>query len=316
MSNKRFWLEQDIEGFLVFQESLGYRRISYEPQLHTFLSFVRRTHPQSKSLTQELIIEYLDQETSDLYKKASALRLFGRYLTAIGKDSYIIPESMYRTPQVNSPHIFSDQELHDLFRGIDSIDQERGWIASAAPVLFRLIYTCCLRPKEGRELKRTQINFETGEIFIENSKKKKDRTVVMSDDMLNLCRSFDGKRSAAGINSEYFFAKLDGEPFSEYVINRTFITCWKKSAGLKPTDRHPGNIRVYCLRHRFATAVIHRWLDEKQDLRSKLPYLQEYMGHDRLTDTVYYLHLLPENLLKSAGIDWETFDALIPEVWG
>ena len=52
-----------------------------------------------------------------------------------------------------------------------------------------------------------------------------------------------------------------------------------------------------------------------EDLRNKLPYLQEYMGHNRLTDTVYYLHLLPENLVASAGIDWSSFDALVPEVW-
>ena len=141
--------------------------------------------------------------------------------------------------------------------------------------MFRLIYTCGLRRRESRKLKRKWINFETGEIFIEKSKEKKDRTVVMSDDMLRLCRSFDEKRTATGINSEYFFTKLNGEPFSEYRIKQTFINCWAKVTGLKRTDRLPGNVRVYCLRHRFATTVIHRWLDEKQDLRNKLPYLQE-----------------------------------------
>ena len=43
-------------------------------------------------------------------------------------------------------------------------------------------------------------------------------------------------------------------------------------------------------------------------------YLQAYMGHDRLDETVYYVHLLPENLVQSAGIDWNAFDGLIPEV--
>ena len=193
---------------------------------------------------------------------------------------------MFRNPRADLPYIFSDQELSALFSELDHLGPEKGWMSTVAPVLFRLIYTCGLRPKEGRELHRKWINFKTGEIRIEKSKGKKDRTVVMSDDMLALCRVFDKKRTAAHIDSEYFFAKPDGTPFTEPMIHNTFITCWKRAAGLPPGKRYKRNIRVYCLRHRFATAVIHRWLDEKKDLRNKLPYLQEYMGHTRLTETV------------------------------
>jgi integrase len=44
-----------------------------------------------------------------------------------------------------------------------------------------------------------------------------------------------------------------------------------------------------------------------------LPYLREYMGHSSLDETAYYIHLLPENLLKSAGIDWNRFNNMFPE---
>ena len=80
-----------------------------------------------------------------------------------------------------------------------------------------------------------------------------------------------------------------------------------------PKDLLP-SVRVYDLRHRFATAVLNRWLDEKKDLGSRLPYLQTYMGHRDLEATAYYIHLLPENLIKSAGIDWEGMNHLIPRV--
>ena len=49
--------------------------------------------------------------------------------------------------------------------------------------MFRLIYTCGLRPMEARTLKREHIYENTGEIFIENSKDNRDRIVIMSDDM-------------------------------------------------------------------------------------------------------------------------------------
>ena len=73
-------------------------------------------------------------------------------------------------------------------------------------------------------------------------------------------------------------------------------------------------IRVYDLRHRFATAVITRWLDNKVDINSRLAYLQTYMGHKEIASTAYYIHLLPENLTKSAGVDWKNLNAVIPEM--
>ncbi len=310
-----FSINQEIENFLVFQESLGYKRRTYEYPLHSFADFLLENYPATTSLTHDIVMDYMDRQTQGLASKARVLRSFGRYLTARGLNAYILSEYMYKVPANNKPYIFSDSELHAVFEEIDSLDKTTGWMAVVAPVMYRLIYTCGLRPKEAGELRKRYINFETGEIFIKESKGKKDRTVVMSEDMRELCCSFEKKRQNAGIKSEFFFAKPDGFPYGETVINNTFVTCWKRSVGLNANEPYKQRIRVYCLRHRFATAVIHRWINEKQDLRNKLPYLQEYMGHAKLTETIYYLHLLPENLAHSAGIDWDSFDGIIPEVW-
>ena len=37
------------------------------------------------------------------------------------------------------------------------------------------------------------------------------------------------------------------------------------------------------------------------------------MGHKTLVQTAYYIHLLPENLLKSKGIEWDRLNDVIPE---
>ena len=73
-------------------------------------------------------------------------------------------------------------------------------------------------------------------------------------------------------------------------------------------------MRVYSLRHQFATANVNRWLDEQKDLDAMLPRLRAYMGHYTLKETAYYVHLLPENLSKNREIDWEAFSEIIPEV--
>ena len=53
---------------------------------------------------------------------------------------------------------------------------------------------------------------------------------------------------------------------------------------------------------------------KRLNLNAMLPYLSAYMGHSNFSDTAYYIHLMPENLLASAAVDWEKLDALIPEV--
>jgi hypothetical protein len=47
-----------------------------------------------------------------------------------------------------------------------------------------------------------------------------------------------------------------------------------------------------------------------------LPYLRAYMGHDSLSETAYYIHILPENLVKTTAIDWDAFNSMLPEVNG
>ena len=45
-----------------------------------------------------------------------------------------------------------------------------------------------------------------------------------------------------------------------------------------------------------------------------LPYLSVYMGHAKLSETAYYIHILPENLIMSPGVDWDALNAILPEV--
>jgi integrase len=56
------------------------------------------------------------------------------------------------------------------------------------------------------------------------------------------------------------------------------------------------------------------WISEGKDIIGMAPYLSAYMGHTEFTMTLYYIHLLPERLVNCAGIDWERFSRIYPEV--
>ena len=70
------------------------------------------------------------------------------------------------------------------------------------------------------------------------------------------------------------------------------------------------NFRPYDLRHRFASELLQKWIDEGKDLYAMLPYMRTYMGHVRFEDTAYYIHLLPDRLISSSGVDWDAIDSV------
>ena len=54
-------------------------------------------------------------------------------------------------------------------------------------------------------------------------------------------------------------------------------------------------------------------MEAGKDVMELLPYLSAYMGHAELTATLYYVHMLPEKLRGSAGIDWEQLSLIYGE---
>lgn len=55
-------------------------------------------------------------------------------------------------------------------------------------------------------------------------------------------------------------------------------------------------------------------MKDGRDIDTCLPFLSAYMGHAHLSQTAYYIHLVPEIFPTLSGLDWERFSKLIPEV--
>ena len=140
-------------------------------------------------------------------------------------------------------------------------------------------------------------NLKTGDIFIRKSKRGKDRHIIVSDDMRDLCTVYNG---LAG-KREWFFQYPDGGQIPTRWAQWHFSKAWRKSTLFSRGN----NPRPYDLRHNFATRTLMRWIDEGRDVMALMPYLSTYMGHVSLEETLYYIHLLPERLKSSPGIDWK-----------
>ena len=306
-------------SMLDFRKSMGHSIKDYINKCKSFDYYCQKYYPVESELSEEIVLGWLRTdipEVNVLNQRASFIRMFGKYLVSVGEKAYSLPEKFIPPQKPYTPYILSDSELKQLFALIDSRSQNRR-LDSLQPALFstifRLIYTCGLRPGEARTLRCEDVNFDTGEILIKETKKHKDRIVVMSDDMNALMKKYSYLRNEIHPQSPYFFPSKKDIPYTTKMLDWHFKNFIKQ---LYPelNECEIPNIRIYDLRHRFATTIMIEWINEKRDLYNALPYLSAYMGHAHFSSTAYYIHLLPENLKKSQGIDWKAMGAIIPEV--
>lgn len=286
---------------LDLKEALGYNRQTYKFHIIPFIDYCADNFPESDEITKEMLDNWLlfkKFETDNTRKHAIInIRHFTRYLNAIGKKAYIPTEEYNIRIQRYYPYIFTDNELVQLFNSIDGVKPcERSHAELIIPVLFRMELCCGMRPNEPLNIRTEDIDLKSGDVFIRKSKRGKDRHIIISEDMRKLCVRYD---KLAG-NREWFFQHWNGGKFSSTWARNRFQRAWIKS-GLPIRGNMP---RPYDLRHNFATRTLMRWIDEKRDIMILMPYLSTYMGHVSLEETMYYIHLLPERLKTSPGINW------------
>ena len=300
-------LLEDFQKMLEFRVAVGYATATYKSCVTPFIIFCGVNHPEEKAITQQMVNDWLAYYA---YKTAqtqasfmSCLRQYTRFISSLGKEAFI-PGSDYTVKRGQYlPYIFTDAELGQFFDGVDSLPTRNRKFQRAVilPVLFRMMYCCGMRPSEPLHLRCEDINLTKGDIYIRQTKKNKERHIIVSTDLLELCRRYDKLAGAR----EWFFQRTDGIPYDTGWMTKHFHLCWDKSGLVKH-----GNPRPYDLRHAFASHNIMRWIDEGRDVMSMLPYLSTYLGHSEFRDTLYYVHILPERLRKSAGIDWSQFDTI------
>jgi len=310
-----------MTAFLDYRSALGYSRENYRQALQNLDKFIAEEYPDAEELSGEIVSGWVDIQIGNRGTKTSCVRLFGEYLNSVGQTAYVLPRNCISRKKYagggksEAAYIFTDDELRRLFDAIKDIPDNRyePMLREIFPVMMRLTYTCGLRPNESRVLKYENINFNTGTIFIADTKYGKERIIVMSPDMLACAKEYRAKREHFSRRSEYFFPKWDGGAFESRDVEAYFFECWLRANPNVHRSELP-RARVYDLRHRFATSAIIRWISNGAELGAKLTYLQAFMGHETINETLYYVHFLPEHLVKSSGVDWNEFSEIVPEV--
>jgi len=301
-------LNNNLNRYSAFRKHLGYSSANYSLcYLEEYCSFCIENYGDCEFLSKEMLDSWLKvrvfKKNKTQSNAISLIRGFARFLNSLGIAAYIPDDDYSLKNQIFKPLILSDDELQQIFEALDSL---KPTVASphrniVLPVIFRMIYCCGLRPGEATRLKREDVNLVTGDVYIIKTKNNKDRHIIMSSDLKKLCIEYD---KLAG-NRTFFFEQNNNIPISTQWL-RDQLTQAVQFSKLQFRQRP----RVYDFRHNFATRNMMRWIDQKRDIYTLLPVLSAYMGHEKISHTLYYIHLMPDRLLKSSGIDWEKFNKL------
>ena len=307
--------KSDLSAFLEHKHKHGspYKNGAY--YLADFDRYCITNHPDCNQLSKNICMTWAVKRSSEnasgFLSRVAPIRQFGKHLVGLGRNAFVLPEQLGSHAGRPIPHVFSTDELQRFFSAADSMERYYQSVIRhlVAPLMFRYLYCCGLRPKEARNINIQDVNLESGRLFIRESKDHRERIVVIPADLACLTKEYLPKVKDIYNEVQMLFPDRYGARMTYDSQKYLFDICMAKS-GLHPLTKPT----LYSFRHSYATHRLYSWMKEGQDIAAKLPYLSAFMGHSDFACTAYYIHLIPEIFMDMSGMDMSQFESLIPEV--
>lgn len=298
-------LSPELQSFLRFKRSLGYRYARNEFTLREFDRFLQHYAREHSSWRfDQAILAWLAskprRKALSVSADASSLRQFCRYLRRIPAYASVQEPLWPQLPHESGfvPYILSEQEVHQLLKLARKLDQPP-FRARLYRALLLLLYCTGLRFGEALRLRMRDVDIRAGVLYVEEFKGRA-RWVPFHHSLARELEKY--------LHARHLFAPAQPDDRFFVSVNRRTLpksTAWAtlrklfQKAGLKPAHGRVGP-RPTDWRHTFAVHRLTRWYRQGVDLHARLPWLSAYMGHDDILGTETYLNATPE-LLGLAG---------------
>ena len=306
-----------IQEFIAQKNALGFGYLESSRLLRDFDRFCLTYFPEADSLTENLCLAWAtkkDTEGNNTFRnRMMPVREIARYLNRNGETAYVLPPDIARKDTPYAPYIYTEAEILAIWDVLDHLIPRSGFPVRqfVIPAMVKLLYCCGLRPAEARRLRVGDVDMDKGRLNIMESKQHRSRIVMMTDDVAEMLSDCNTAVSAVMPDREPFFPNSEGGFYGKRGLEKTFRQTLMK-AGIDGTGRR--SPRLYDFRHTFATHRLYHWMCEGKDLNAMLPYLSAYMGHAQLSDTYYYIHLVPGLMEEMSDFAFSSAEVLLPEV--
>lgn len=205
-----------------------------------------------------------------IHSRMNAIKFY--YEQVLGREKFFWeiprPKKAYILPKV-----LGEDELRKLFNSITYKKHKA--------ILFTA-YSAGLRVSEVVRLQLKHIDSGRMQLFIEKSKGKKDRYVMLSPVLLDILRNYI--KTAQPRPVKYLFEGQEpGQPYTSRSAQRIFQMAKEKAGITKELGFHT-------LRHSFATHLLEKGTDVK--------YIKDLLGHFDIRTTERYLHVKKDILIN------------------
>ncbi len=261
---------------------------------YDLLQFFKIINTEPKNITRKHISDYV-QELANLYyapksqaRKLSAVREFCKFLLQekILTDN---PCLNIITPKLEKkiPNFLSPTQIKIL---IETAKKQPDFSIKRIGVMINLMFATGLRVSELIQLSENSINYDK-KIVTVIGKGNKERIVPISSQASNDVRDYANTYRQLFIKkgkiSVWLFPSLRSA--SGHITRDAFFKCLKTLA--INAELNSDIISPHTLRHSFATNLI----NNESDLRS----VQKMLGHENITTTEIYTHILKEKLTNT-----------------
>ncbi|MBQ9235985.1 MAG: tyrosine recombinase [Alphaproteobacteria bacterium] len=223
-------------------------------------------------------------EPASISRKMSALSDFCKFLFSEGiiKENPLINLDRPKKKQ-HLPKFLTREEITTLIEAAEYQDDN---YSKRAAVMLKLMYACGLRVSELVSLPLNCINENEKQLLVKG-KGAKERVVPIADEALYALHRWRELRELMlhRSTSRYLFPSCRST--CGHITRSGFFRGIKKLA--QAAQIAPERVSPHILRHSFATHL----LESKVDLRS----LQAMLGHEDITTTQIYTHIVPNSLI-------------------
>ena len=252
------------------------------------------THELPRHVAQTWIAKRPHERAQTQQQRINLVRHFARFLRRRGYSAYV-PDSTAtaRAPSHFVPRMLSDDELRRFFQAVDALEPTAHSPLRhlVMPEVFRLLYGCGFRVSEVLKLRVRDVDLDQGVITVRQGKFRKDRLVPPAVSLVNRLGTYAAHFEDRPLDA-IFFPGPSGSPFALHTVYRLFRTLLQR-CGIPHAGRGKGP-RIHDYRHLFAVHALRRWYRDGADLNAKLPLLATYLGHQHVSGTQHYLHLVAD----------------------